>query len=809
MKRVAWLIPCLNEAPTIGPLVRQIRQKSPDTPIYVYDNGSTDQTRERAIEAGAIVRGASPRGKGRVVREMFADVDEDIVILIDGDGTYSVDDWRSLVDPIEAGHADMVVGARLRHADEGSLRPSHVAGNRFLTGLVNLLFGSRLTDVLSGYRALHRRVYKALPLRADGFELEVEMTVRALESGFAVAEIQSPYHSRPEGSVSKLNTITDGIRVQLTLMKLFAGGVTRRIRDFVDRHPWTLPVSFGIVAAVLRVIFVYQSTPFATIDPPQPGLDTDLHWRVAKMIRLGAGDPPHFEAMALSSPLYAYWIALCQSVLGEKLFAHRILGALLGGVTVGLVVHSATRLGSRLAAAIVGLILAWLPSLILMDTKVMKTSLEILLLAGLLASALAFRDAKTPATRRYLGLGIGAMLAVLYLLQLITLLWVFPISFFLLLYWMDSAEYGVSSFTEWLPGLSVFVVTVALAVGFAPSGPNAWFQPRSGFDVRVGFNPLATGAYRRIEQVAASPIGHTFDARIQAEVELKRPLTFEEANRHHWHRAIQFIIDNPGDATALVARKLQLFFNRYEARTEDSVDVLNRRFDLMGLSPFGFGWLVVFGMVGMATLAVQRRRRVQALLSGMVASVLIPTLLGFVTWRFRLPAVIPLALLSVIGIDALRALRFDLPSAVRVGAVAVGLGLVLAPVVDERTRTLYNQISALNERAAYRLLSHKRELASTDPIPLSEIPSLIERNEHTRAFRALAPHVPAGAEDAWANAAYLKYLLWASRREDVRTFLSKLQTKGSAVTQKTNAELSPLYRNALDRMSVALPTIED
>jgi glycosyltransferase involved in cell wall biosynthesis len=217
--RVAVLIPCRDEAAAIGRVVSGFRAALPDAAIYVYDNNSTDGTAAAATEAGALVRRETLQGKGHVVRRMFADIEADCYILVDGDDTYDPATAPALVDLLCGQRLDMVNAAR-RTTSDAAYRPGHQFGNRLLSGLVRRIFGARITDMLSGYRAFSRRYVKTFPALAQGFEIETEFTVHALDLSMPVAEIESDYRERPAGSASKLRTYRDGLRILRTIMML-------------------------------------------------------------------------------------------------------------------------------------------------------------------------------------------------------------------------------------------------------------------------------------------------------------------------------------------------------------------------------------------------------------------------------------------------------------------------------------------------------------------------------------------------------------------------------------------------------------
>ena len=210
--RVAVLIPCYNEEAAIGQVVRDFRAALPHAAVFVYDNNSSDRTRARAREAGATVRGAPLQGKGEVVRLMFSDVDADVYVLVDGDGTYQADAAPKLIEALIEDGLDMVTGARVA-SERAAYRQGHRWGNRMLTGLVRQVFGRRFNDMLSGYRVFSRRFVKSFPASSTGFEIETELTVHALQMRLPAREMDTAYGARAEGSLSKLSTIRDGVRI--------------------------------------------------------------------------------------------------------------------------------------------------------------------------------------------------------------------------------------------------------------------------------------------------------------------------------------------------------------------------------------------------------------------------------------------------------------------------------------------------------------------------------------------------------------------------------------------------------------------
>jgi hypothetical protein len=245
--KIAVLVPCFNEEVAISHVVTGFRRVLPKASIFVYDNNSDDRTVDVARAAGAVVRREPLQGKGNVVRRMFSDIDADVYVLVDGDATYDPQSACAMVDRLVTEQLDMVVGSRVSHDPGAAYRRGHQFGNVLLTGVVTSLFGNRFTDILSGYRVFSKRFVKSFPALAKGFETETELTVHALELGMPVAEVETPYASRPEGSTSKLRTYRDGLRILRTIMRLFK-----------NERPFAF---FGVAAAALCVSSVSLAWP--------------------------------------------------------------------------------------------------------------------------------------------------------------------------------------------------------------------------------------------------------------------------------------------------------------------------------------------------------------------------------------------------------------------------------------------------------------------------------------------------------------------------------------------------------------------
>jgi glycosyltransferase involved in cell wall biosynthesis len=243
---IAVLVPCYNEEAAVRDVVMSFRRCLPSAKVYVYDNNSTDRTAVLAAEAGAIVRTESNQGKGHVIKRMFADVEADVYVLVDGDGTYEAEAAPRLVAELVLGPYDMINGARI-HEAAAAYRPGHVLGNKLLSRLVALFFGRQVKDMLSGYKVLSRRFVKSFPVLTSGFEIETEMLVHALELRVPMTEVATAYRERIEGSHSKLSTYRDGLRI----LRLIA---------YLVKNERPL-LFFGGVGALFAVISLGLGTP--------------------------------------------------------------------------------------------------------------------------------------------------------------------------------------------------------------------------------------------------------------------------------------------------------------------------------------------------------------------------------------------------------------------------------------------------------------------------------------------------------------------------------------------------------------------
>lgn len=252
MDKIAVLIPCYNEEQTIAKVVKDVREALPEAVVYVYDNNSSDRTVELAKEAGAVVRYEYKQGKGNVIRRMFREIDAECYLMIDGDDTYPLDCARELVDQVLLRHADMVVGDRLSSTYfTENKRPFHNFGNSLMRAGINKLFKSDIKDIMTGYRAFSYEFVKTFPVFSQGFEIETEMTIHAVNYNMQVENVVVEYRDRPEGSVSKLNTYSDGMRVIRKMIQLYRNYKPMKFFGLVS-------LLLVLVAAVLMIPIVLE-----------------------------------------------------------------------------------------------------------------------------------------------------------------------------------------------------------------------------------------------------------------------------------------------------------------------------------------------------------------------------------------------------------------------------------------------------------------------------------------------------------------------------------------------------------------------
>ncbi|MBR3435993.1 MAG: glycosyltransferase [Bacteroidales bacterium] len=280
--KIAVLLPCYNEASTIAKVVTDFRAALPEADIYVYDNNSTDGTAQVAQQAGAIVRHEPVQGKGNVIRRMFREVEADCYLMADGDDTYPADQARQMVTPVLEEHVDMVIGDRLSSTYfEQNKRPFHNGGNRVVRWLIRRFWHTDIHDIMTGYRAFSRTFVKNFPVMSGNFEIETEMTIHALDRRFLLREVPVVYRDRPQGSVSKLNTFSDGISVLKTIVLLY--------KEYRPLRFFSWLAAFLTLAGVLLLIPVLVEYFHTGLVPRFPTLIVSMFLLLAALLSLFTG----------------------------------------------------------------------------------------------------------------------------------------------------------------------------------------------------------------------------------------------------------------------------------------------------------------------------------------------------------------------------------------------------------------------------------------------------------------------------------------------------------------------------------------
>lgn len=263
-EKIAVLIPCYNEEATISTVIEDFKRELPEADIYVYDNNSTDRTYELAVQGGAIVKKEPRQGKGNVIRQMFFDIDADYYLMVDGDDTYPAEAVHGLLEKLRSGEADMVIGDRLSNGtyfDENK-RPFHDFGNNLVRNTITRMYKTKILDVMTGYRGFNRIFVKSFPIMSSGFQIETELTIHALDKKFKFVEIPIEYRDRPEGSISKLNTFSDGFKVIMMIIKM-----CKDYKPLLFFGIWTIFFFlFGLLTGI-PVIREYMLTSFITRIP--------------------------------------------------------------------------------------------------------------------------------------------------------------------------------------------------------------------------------------------------------------------------------------------------------------------------------------------------------------------------------------------------------------------------------------------------------------------------------------------------------------------------------------------------------------
>ncbi|MDP7038493.1 MAG: glycosyltransferase family 39 protein, partial [Myxococcota bacterium] len=526
-----------------------------------------------------------------------------------------------------------------------------------------------------------------------------------------------------------------------------------------------------LCAFALRALFIFETYEHIDFRTPTPGMDIDLHWEAAGCIL--EGTDPCFALMLPSAPFFSYYLAISRSLLGDNLVWHRLLMALFGSLTILLLALVTMRLTkSLIASCVVGILCATLPSLLYFNTMLHKVSLNLFFLCLALSLLLSIvEDGKEEKRGRYQWL-TGLCLFLAAINQQSALLWFIPAIAFIHLTGRNHSHIRTTRASLW------FFFTLALALlFFLPMNStkgHQHFWPQSGIHIRIGFNPNATGFYNPLPDIPNHPLGHVFVARIQAQKELGSTLTPAEANRYHLGVAFNYIQQNPYEALKQVSRKALLFFNNAEIKGVEYLKYIQSQIWLLKLPSPGFGSIFILALLGILGLIRKKKWRSLLLLGGTLFMVMVANLLTFVTWRYRLPAIIPLAVCSGIGLDFIwvEIVRKRHRQSLYLSLAIVLLGCVTTflPILSQETKDKFLRLATGNSQRRLTKENFQNEIALLNSKPKLLLDEEVERifyyisiKHHSKAFRELellGDRASASSKAKHLYQTYQLYQLW-------------------------------------------------
>ncbi len=556
-----------------------------------------------------------------------------------------------------------------------------------------------------------------------------------------------------------------------------------------------------LVALALRVAFVLESHAYVDHRVLTPGLDAQVTWEAARFLRGEVAGDGAFEVRMLSAPLHPLFVTLNQSLLGESILAHRLLGAFLSSlrfVLLALVLARVVR--ARWIALSGSLLAAALPSVIVFDTLILKPGLDLTIMTVLLWAVLRTEERTTRGSLVRGGLLVGVMLALAFSCQLNTFLYIVPVLAFVALHpgWTRAQRLAFAAPAAGLFLLAFGGLQLAQRTILRPA-----FEPRTGFELRIAYHPGAGISYVRTLGVPGMPYGQAFVARLAAEAEAERALTPAEASSHHTAHAWSFIRQHPSTVARLVAQRVLAFFHHREFRGEVDIPWETSRSAVLSLLPLGFGVLTVLAPFGALALARRREWARLALLAGLVGSMLAATCITYVTNRLRLPAVLPLTILAGVGLCqftgflqglvARRGVEFPRDAARLGGAVAAGCALAMVafwPGPASEREGMMRKAEAAAE-ASGRAAAQAEEVAQLERTGAGTLEARIQRarllvllQRHTEAHATLATLVREGVEEPWVHETYLEYLLWLGEHAGATAHLARLRGEAPAVYEQ-------------------------
>jgi hypothetical protein len=590
------------------------------------------------------------------------------------------------------------------------------------------------------------------------------------------------------------------------------------LRRFPLQYAKILGAIVYIVTCAIRVAFIFESNAIACIRTPTPGMDVDLYWQSARLLVQGAcTNRPCFELMMCSSTIYPYWLAFWRMVIGPDMVLHRLLNAGLVSLSAVLLFRLIIRLTGRLWPAI-GCSLVWatLPSLIYFDSTLYKTSLAILFSLLLLTLVLSESDASRARAYPYIikGALTGLLLSALYFIQSATFLF----SIVIIVYYTVDRRLGPGQKRVLLASLTGCLLVAGLGHCFRQGWSDssyAWPWPMKGVHFRIGFNDRADGTYVQLPNIDTWPYGHSFQARMAAEVELQRHLTPAESDQFYVRQALNYIAVHPLDSLLLVIRKTLLFFNDYEAKGVEDLYYLKKRCRLLAFAPFGLGIVIIFAALGVVQLLKSRQYQLALLLGGLLGAVLASNLIIFVSWRYRLLNIVPLMLLAAHGIIYIQEKSYGLihdtePIAKRLmkflcaaflPMIATGF-LAYSPVIGAKYKAFYrkadvNDKLSMTAEKLLKDLHRKERQASTDLEAITRKALLLNKlHRHSEAFFLLESICGQSTANPIAVHQYMVYLMWLGKYDQAIAVMQNAKSQHADLVPRIASMFRPIEKQA-------------
>ncbi|MCP3872175.1 MAG: hypothetical protein GY699_03340 [Desulfobacteraceae bacterium] len=557
--------------------------------------------------------------------------------------------------------------------------------------------------------------------------------------------------------------------------------ILSKLKIYTNQNTFLLSVLVFFITFTIRIIFIFETMDNPIFRTLNPGMDNHLHWHAARLLLAGANEmEPCFELMMCSTPLHQYWLAFFQIIIGDTLIFHRIINTIVASLSAVLIFGLIKNLvGSRSIAFICSLMWAMLPSLIYFDGTIHKSAVEILVLMTLIYAVLDKIKLSGGTNHFYIkGIIIGGLLSALLLLQGNTFLYFLVILVCLLLY--PNLSFRRKIIVS-LPTVIIFlsVFSYIHVIKDTKEKRYPWTQPVKGIHFNIGFHEGANGFYHKVKGIPSWPYGHTFYSRMYAEAQMKKKMTPAEADQFFMDQGIGFIKNNPGEAIKLSIKKMQFFFSNFEAKGIDYLYFLQKQSKVLKFTPMGLGIIVILAGLGVIRLIYKKEYLILTLFGGLLSVMLISSILGFISWRYRLHNIVPLTVFAAYGILFLKEKTTHLifssqPVGYRIFVYCLFIvfplfvlgGLTYKPV-PEKVKTAFNKYASINAKHSKKAEGHIIELEQIKNIPSLNQKQLAKKawllrklHRHTESYDILKTLHEKKIYRSNSCYQYLRYLLW-------------------------------------------------